>query len=163
MALFRLKNHVLLCIIMIQMRVLHVLLIFSVVSEWLFFCFLSTPDDGRLSSPAERAEAAQTDSQALSSSWSSPQHPPRAQSLRSPVTYKKQLTSELQRRSSSTLGNFISLCYRGVLYQPVGVALEWGERKQSEGSLCSYSKYFSENEYVFLDLVESMLRNREFH
>uniref|UniRef100_A0A669QB07 1-phosphatidylinositol 3-phosphate 5-kinase n=1 Tax=Phasianus colchicus TaxID=9054 RepID=A0A669QB07_PHACC len=56
-------------------------------------------------SKAERAEAAQTDSQALSSSWSSPQHPPRAQSLRSPVTYKKQLTGELQRRSSATLDN----------------------------------------------------------
>uniref|UniRef100_A0A8C9EQP9 1-phosphatidylinositol 3-phosphate 5-kinase n=1 Tax=Pavo cristatus TaxID=9049 RepID=A0A8C9EQP9_PAVCR len=56
-------------------------------------------------SKAERAEAAQTDSQALSSSWSSPQHPPRAQSLRSPVPYKKQLTGELQRRSSSTLDN----------------------------------------------------------
>ncbi|NXJ09592.1 FYV1 kinase, partial [Odontophorus gujanensis] len=56
-------------------------------------------------SKAERAEAAQADSQALSSSWSSPQHPPRAQSLRSPVPYKKQLTGELQRRSSSTLDN----------------------------------------------------------
>eukprot|EP00076_Gallus_gallus_P023294 XP_015145024.1 1-phosphatidylinositol 3-phosphate 5-kinase isoform X5 [Gallus gallus] len=67
--------------------------------------FRFSKDDGRLSSPAERAEAAQTDSQALSSSWSSPQHPPRAQSLRSPVPYKKQLTGELQRRSSSTLDN----------------------------------------------------------
>ncbi|XP_052532006.1 1-phosphatidylinositol 3-phosphate 5-kinase isoform X10 [Tympanuchus pallidicinctus] len=67
--------------------------------------FRFSKDDGRLSSPAERAEAAQADSQALSSSWSSPQHPPRAQSLRSPVTYKKQLTGELQRRSSSTLDN----------------------------------------------------------
>ncbi|XP_032301890.1 1-phosphatidylinositol 3-phosphate 5-kinase isoform X3 [Coturnix japonica] len=67
--------------------------------------FRFSKDDGRLSSPAERAEAAQADSQALSSSWSSPQHPPRAQSLRSPVPYKKQLTGELQRRSSSTLDN----------------------------------------------------------
>ena len=51
--------------------------------------FRFSKDDGRLSSPAERAEAAQTDSQALSSSWSSPQHPPRAQSLRSPVPVQK--------------------------------------------------------------------------
>uniref|UniRef100_A0A8C0F8F6 1-phosphatidylinositol 3-phosphate 5-kinase n=1 Tax=Bubo bubo TaxID=30461 RepID=A0A8C0F8F6_BUBBB len=53
----------------------------------------------------ERAEAGQSDPQALSGGWSSPQHPMRAQSLRSPVPYKKQLTSELQRRSSTTLDN----------------------------------------------------------
>ncbi|KFP92392.1 1-phosphatidylinositol 3-phosphate 5-kinase, partial [Apaloderma vittatum] len=53
----------------------------------------------------ERAEAGQSDPQALSGGWSSPQHPTRAQSLRSPVSYKKQLTGELQRRSSATLDN----------------------------------------------------------
>ncbi|KAM6349310.1 1-phosphatidylinositol 3-phosphate 5-kinase isoform 3-T3 [Alca torda] len=67
--------------------------------------FRFSKDDGRLSSPAERAEAGQSDPQALSGGWSSPQHPTRAQSLRSPVPYKKQLTGELQRRSSSTLDN----------------------------------------------------------
>ncbi|XP_009951877.1 PREDICTED: 1-phosphatidylinositol 3-phosphate 5-kinase-like, partial [Leptosomus discolor] len=53
----------------------------------------------------ERAEAAQSDPQALSGGWSSPQHPTRAQSLRSPAPYKKQLTGELQRRSSASLDN----------------------------------------------------------
>ncbi|NXL33100.1 FYV1 kinase, partial [Glaucidium brasilianum] len=53
----------------------------------------------------ERAEAGPSDPQALSGGWSSPQHPTRAQSLRSPVSYKKQLTSELQRRSSTALDN----------------------------------------------------------
>ncbi|NWQ91071.1 FYV1 kinase, partial [Burhinus bistriatus] len=53
----------------------------------------------------ERAEAGQSDPQALSGGWSSPQHPTRAQSLKSPVPYKKQLTGELQRRSSTTLDN----------------------------------------------------------
>ncbi|XP_072730830.1 1-phosphatidylinositol 3-phosphate 5-kinase isoform X5 [Ciconia boyciana] len=67
--------------------------------------FRFSKDDGRLSSPAERAEAGQSDPQALSGGWSSPQHPTRAQSLRSPVPYKKQLTGELQRRSSTTLDN----------------------------------------------------------
>ncbi|XP_052647249.1 1-phosphatidylinositol 3-phosphate 5-kinase isoform X12 [Harpia harpyja] len=67
--------------------------------------FRFSRDDGRLSSPAERAEAGQSDPQVLSSGWSSPQHPTRAQSLRSPVPYKKQLTGELQRRSSTTLDN----------------------------------------------------------
>lgn len=86
------------------------------MSEQLVSCFLSTPDDGRLSSPAERAEAGQNDPQVLSGGWSSPQHPTRAQSLRSPIPYKKQLTGELQRRSSTTLGNFSSLCYKGMLY-----------------------------------------------
>ncbi|NXX45080.1 FYV1 kinase, partial [Tricholaema leucomelas] len=56
-------------------------------------------------SRAERAEAGQSDPQALSGGWSSPQHPTRAQSLRSPVPYKKHPTGELQRRSSSTLDN----------------------------------------------------------
>ncbi|NXL01118.1 FYV1 kinase, partial [Mesembrinibis cayennensis] len=56
-------------------------------------------------SKAERAEAGQSDQQALSGGWSSPQHPTRAQSLRSPIPYKKQLTGELQRRSSTTLDN----------------------------------------------------------
>ncbi|NXE73864.1 FYV1 kinase, partial [Cochlearius cochlearius] len=56
-------------------------------------------------SKAERAEAGQSDPQALSGGWSSPQHPTRAQSLRSPVPYKKQLTGELQRRSSTALDN----------------------------------------------------------
>ncbi|KAM6259737.1 1-phosphatidylinositol 3-phosphate 5-kinase isoform 5-T11 [Spheniscus humboldti] len=67
--------------------------------------FRFSKDDGRLSSPAERAEAGQSDPQALSGGWSSPWHPTRAQSLRSPVPYKKQLTGELQRRSSTTLDN----------------------------------------------------------
>ncbi|NXI26729.1 FYV1 kinase, partial [Sterrhoptilus dennistouni] len=53
----------------------------------------------------ERAEAGQSDPQALSGGWSSPQHPTRAQSLRSPIPYKKPLTGELQRRSSATLDN----------------------------------------------------------
>ncbi|CAM5147944.1 unnamed protein product [Eretmochelys imbricata] len=57
-------------------------------------------DDGRLSSPAESGQGEQ---QALSGTWSSPQHTSRAQSLRSPVPYKKQLTGELQRRASTTL------------------------------------------------------------
>ncbi|XP_064307834.1 1-phosphatidylinositol 3-phosphate 5-kinase isoform X5 [Phalacrocorax carbo] len=67
--------------------------------------FRFSKDDARLSSPSERAEAGQSDPQALSGGWSSPQHPTRAQSLRSPVSYKKQLTGELQRRSSTTLDN----------------------------------------------------------
>ncbi|XP_041328909.1 1-phosphatidylinositol 3-phosphate 5-kinase isoform X2 [Pyrgilauda ruficollis] len=67
--------------------------------------FRFSKDDGRLSSPAERAEAGQSDAQALSGGWSSPQHPTRAQSLRSPIPYKKQLSGELQRRSSATLDN----------------------------------------------------------
>ncbi|KFV88360.1 1-phosphatidylinositol 3-phosphate 5-kinase, partial [Struthio camelus australis] len=67
--------------------------------------FRFSKDDGRLSSPVERGETGQGDPQALSSGWSSPQHPARAQSLRSPVPYKKQLTGELQRRSSATLDN----------------------------------------------------------
>ncbi|XP_074857435.1 1-phosphatidylinositol 3-phosphate 5-kinase isoform X2 [Carettochelys insculpta] len=57
-------------------------------------------DDGRLSSPAE---IGQSEPQALTGTWSSPQHTSRAQSLRSPVPYKKQLTGELQRRASTTL------------------------------------------------------------
>ncbi|XP_017591093.1 PREDICTED: 1-phosphatidylinositol 3-phosphate 5-kinase isoform X7 [Corvus brachyrhynchos] len=67
--------------------------------------FRFSKDDGRLSSPAEKAEAGQSVPQALSGGWSSPQHPTRAQSLRSPIPYKKQLTGELQRRSSATLDN----------------------------------------------------------
>ncbi|XP_025944743.1 1-phosphatidylinositol 3-phosphate 5-kinase isoform X5 [Apteryx rowi] len=67
--------------------------------------FRFSKDDGRLSSPVERGETGQGDPQALSGGWSSPQHPTRAQSLRSPVPYKKQLTGELQRRSSATLDN----------------------------------------------------------
>uniref|UniRef100_A0A672TVH0 Phosphoinositide kinase, FYVE-type zinc finger containing n=1 Tax=Strigops habroptila TaxID=2489341 RepID=A0A672TVH0_STRHB len=66
--------------------------------------FRFSKDDGRLSSTAERAEAGQSDPQALSGSWSRPQHP-RTQSQSSPVPYKKQLTGELQRRSSTTLDN----------------------------------------------------------
>ncbi|XP_075789929.1 1-phosphatidylinositol 3-phosphate 5-kinase isoform X3 [Pelodiscus sinensis] len=57
-------------------------------------------DDGRFSSPAEIVQGEQ---QALSGTWSSPQHTSRAQSLRSPNPYKKQLTGELQRRASTTL------------------------------------------------------------
>ncbi|XP_053899955.1 1-phosphatidylinositol 3-phosphate 5-kinase isoform X2 [Malaclemys terrapin pileata] len=48
-------------------------------------------------------ESGQGEQQALSGTWSSPQHTSRAQSLRSPVPYKKQLTGELQRRASATL------------------------------------------------------------
>lgn len=95
---------------------LHVLLVFFIMSEQVISCFLSTLDDGRLSSPAERAEAGQSDPQALSGGWSSPQQPTRAQSLRSPIPYKKPLTGELQRRSSATLGNFSSLFYKAVWY-----------------------------------------------
>lgn len=86
------------------------------MSEQLVSHSLSTLDDGRLSSPAEKTEAGQSVPQALSGGWSSPQHPTRAQSLRSPIPYKKQLTGELQRRSSATLGNFSSLFYMTVLY-----------------------------------------------
>uniref|UniRef100_A0A8C3D305 1-phosphatidylinositol 3-phosphate 5-kinase n=1 Tax=Cairina moschata TaxID=8855 RepID=A0A8C3D305_CAIMO len=57
----------------------------------------------------ERAEAAQADPQALSGGWSSPQHPTRAQSLRSPVPYKKQLPGELQRRAS-TASRYENIC-----------------------------------------------------
>ncbi|XP_019378990.1 PREDICTED: 1-phosphatidylinositol 3-phosphate 5-kinase isoform X1 [Gavialis gangeticus] len=67
--------------------------------------FRFSKDDGRLSSAAERAETGSSDPQALSGTWASPQHPSRTQSLRSPVPYKKQLTGELQRRSSTTLDN----------------------------------------------------------
>ncbi|XP_057267784.1 1-phosphatidylinositol 3-phosphate 5-kinase isoform X5 [Pezoporus wallicus] len=66
--------------------------------------FRFSKDDGRPSSTAERAEAGQSDPQALSGGWSRPQHP-RTQSQSSPVPYKKQLTGELQRRSSTTLDN----------------------------------------------------------
>ncbi|NXY44741.1 FYV1 kinase, partial [Ceuthmochares aereus] len=52
-----------------------------------------------------KAETGQSDPQALSGGWSSPQHPARAQSLRSPIPYKNQLAGELQRRSSATLDN----------------------------------------------------------
>ncbi|XP_075789927.1 1-phosphatidylinositol 3-phosphate 5-kinase isoform X1 [Pelodiscus sinensis] len=48
-------------------------------------------------------EIVQGEQQALSGTWSSPQHTSRAQSLRSPNPYKKQLTGELQRRASTTL------------------------------------------------------------
>ncbi|KGL81299.1 1-phosphatidylinositol 3-phosphate 5-kinase, partial [Tinamus guttatus] len=67
--------------------------------------FRFSKDEGRLSSAVERGEAGQSDPQALSGGWSSPQHPARAQSFRSPVPYKKQLSGELQRRSSATLDN----------------------------------------------------------
>ncbi|XP_067404848.1 1-phosphatidylinositol 3-phosphate 5-kinase isoform X2 [Emydura macquarii macquarii] len=48
-------------------------------------------------------ESGHGEQQALSGTWSSPQHTSRAQSLRSPVPYKKQLTGELQRRASTAL------------------------------------------------------------
>uniref|UniRef100_A0A8D0GHP6 1-phosphatidylinositol 3-phosphate 5-kinase n=1 Tax=Sphenodon punctatus TaxID=8508 RepID=A0A8D0GHP6_SPHPU len=51
----------------------------------------------------ERAETGQGDQQALSGIYSSPPHTSRAQSLRSPVPYKKQITGELHRRSSTGL------------------------------------------------------------
>uniref|UniRef100_A0A2K6G0N8 1-phosphatidylinositol 3-phosphate 5-kinase n=1 Tax=Propithecus coquereli TaxID=379532 RepID=A0A2K6G0N8_PROCO len=51
----------------------------------------------------ERAEGSQGEQQPLSGSWTSPQLPPRAQSVRSPTPYKKQLNEELQRRSSAVL------------------------------------------------------------
>lgn len=105
------------------------------MSEQVVFCFLSILDDGRLSSPAERAEGGQNDPQALSGGWSSPQHPTRAQSLRSPIPYKKQLTSELQRRSSATLGNFSSLFCKAVLYWPVCFRVRWKDVSTSSLSV----------------------------
>ncbi|XP_012607557.2 1-phosphatidylinositol 3-phosphate 5-kinase isoform X7 [Microcebus murinus] len=51
----------------------------------------------------ERAEGVQGEQQPPTGSWTSPQLPPRAQSVRSPATYKKQLNEELQRRSSAVL------------------------------------------------------------
>lgn len=105
------------------------------MSEQVFSCFLSSLDDGRLSSPAERAEAGQSDPQALSGGWSSPQHPTRAQSLRSPIPYKKPLTGELQRRSSATLGNFSSLFSKAMLYQPGCFRVRWKDVSKSSLSV----------------------------
>ncbi|XP_006759507.1 PREDICTED: 1-phosphatidylinositol 3-phosphate 5-kinase isoform X6 [Myotis davidii] len=51
----------------------------------------------------ERAEGGQGEQQSLSGSWTSPQLPSRAQSVRSPAPYKKQLPEQLQRRSSTVL------------------------------------------------------------
>ncbi|XP_019508454.1 PREDICTED: 1-phosphatidylinositol 3-phosphate 5-kinase [Hipposideros armiger] len=51
----------------------------------------------------ERAEGGQGEQPPLSGSWTSPQLPSRAQSVRSPTPYKKQLNEELQRRSSTVL------------------------------------------------------------
>ncbi|XP_059558939.1 1-phosphatidylinositol 3-phosphate 5-kinase isoform X10 [Myotis daubentonii] len=51
----------------------------------------------------ERAEGGQGEQQPLSGSWTSPQLPSRAQSVRSPTPYKKQLHEQLQRRSSTVL------------------------------------------------------------
>lgn len=48
----------------------------------------------------ERAEGGQGEQHLPSGSWASPQLPSRAQSVRSPAPYKKQLNEELQRRSS---------------------------------------------------------------
>ncbi|XP_059558938.1 1-phosphatidylinositol 3-phosphate 5-kinase isoform X9 [Myotis daubentonii] len=53
----------------------------------------------------ERAEGGQGEQQPLSGSWTSPQLPSRAQSVRSPTPYKKQLHEQLQRRSSTVLEN----------------------------------------------------------
>ncbi|XP_070278104.1 1-phosphatidylinositol 3-phosphate 5-kinase isoform X9 [Myotis yumanensis] len=53
----------------------------------------------------ERAEGGQGEQQSLSGSWTSPQLPSRAQSVRSPTSYKKQLNEQLQRRSSTVLEN----------------------------------------------------------
>nr|KAF6337235.1 phosphoinositide kinase, FYVE-type zinc finger containing [Myotis myotis] len=51
----------------------------------------------------ERPEGGQGEQQSLSGSWTSPQLPSRAQSVRSPTPYKKQLNEQLQRRSSTVL------------------------------------------------------------
>ncbi|XP_005874265.1 PREDICTED: 1-phosphatidylinositol 3-phosphate 5-kinase isoform X4 [Myotis brandtii] len=51
----------------------------------------------------ERVEGGQGEQQSLSGSWTSPQLPSRAQSVRSPTPYKKQLNEQLQRRSSTVL------------------------------------------------------------
>uniref|UniRef100_A0A8C8SYA9 1-phosphatidylinositol 3-phosphate 5-kinase n=1 Tax=Pelusios castaneus TaxID=367368 RepID=A0A8C8SYA9_9SAUR len=48
-------------------------------------------------------ESGHGEQQTLSGTWSSPQDISRAQSLRSPVPYKKQLSGEPQRRASTTL------------------------------------------------------------
>ncbi|XP_036174665.1 1-phosphatidylinositol 3-phosphate 5-kinase isoform X2 [Myotis myotis] len=53
----------------------------------------------------ERPEGGQGEQQSLSGSWTSPQLPSRAQSVRSPTPYKKQLNEQLQRRSSTVLEN----------------------------------------------------------
>lgn len=97
-----------------------IIIIFKVNSKVVFNCScfpllftkpcsvsrLPFQDDGRLASSMERAETGQGDQQALNTSWSSPQHSLRSQSLRSsPVAYKKpQPSGELQRRSSTSLG-----------------------------------------------------------
>ncbi|KAF6115513.1 phosphoinositide kinase, FYVE-type zinc finger containing [Phyllostomus discolor] len=51
----------------------------------------------------ERAEGGQGEQQSLGGTWTSPQLPSRAQSVRSPTPYKKQPNEELQRRSSTVL------------------------------------------------------------
>ncbi|XP_015416617.1 PREDICTED: 1-phosphatidylinositol 3-phosphate 5-kinase isoform X7 [Myotis davidii] len=56
----------------------------------------------------ERAEGGQGEQQSLSGSWTSPQLPSRAQSVRSPAPYKKQLPEQLQRRSSTVLENSLA-------------------------------------------------------
>ncbi|XP_054827187.1 1-phosphatidylinositol 3-phosphate 5-kinase isoform X2 [Eublepharis macularius] len=65
--------------------------------------FRFSKDDGRLASSAERSETGQGDQQPLNANWPSLQAASRAQTLRSPVPYKKQIPAELQRRSSASL------------------------------------------------------------
>ncbi|XP_060113445.1 1-phosphatidylinositol 3-phosphate 5-kinase [Heteronotia binoei] len=65
--------------------------------------FRFSKDDGRPVFSAERAETGQGDQPPLNTSWPSPQHCSRGQSLRSPVPYKKTIAGELQRRSSTSL------------------------------------------------------------
>uniref|UniRef100_G1NUD5 1-phosphatidylinositol 3-phosphate 5-kinase n=1 Tax=Myotis lucifugus TaxID=59463 RepID=G1NUD5_MYOLU len=60
-------------------------------------------NNAKLPFATERAEGGQGEQQSLSGSWTSPQLPSRAQSVRSPTPYKKQLNEQLQRRSSTVL------------------------------------------------------------
>lgn len=74
-------------------------------------------NNAKLSFATERAEGGQGEQQSLSGSWTSPQLPSRAQSVRSPAPHKKQLHEQLQRRSSTVLGQTVlllrsSLCFR---------------------------------------------------
>ncbi|XP_078536468.1 1-phosphatidylinositol 3-phosphate 5-kinase isoform X1 [Lissotriton helveticus] len=64
--------------------------------------FRFTKDDGRPASTLDRAEVGQGDQPALREKWASPLNSPRAQSVRFPVLYRKQLDGDLMRRSSST-------------------------------------------------------------
>ncbi|XP_069471711.1 1-phosphatidylinositol 3-phosphate 5-kinase isoform X3 [Ambystoma mexicanum] len=64
--------------------------------------FRFSKDEGRPTSTLERTESGQGDQSALREKWASPLHSPRAQSVRFPVLYRKQLDGDLMRRSSTS-------------------------------------------------------------